>query len=413
MQDAQPTVLFVDDEPGILKSLRRLFMDEEWTILLADSGLAGLEILAAEQVDLVVSDVRMPGMDGVEFLSRVKERFPGVVRVFLSGYAEKESVATALAEGYALQIIPKPWIDDELREIIKNALNQNTDLNSDLDNLSCIIDSLANLPPLPEIYLELKGCMADRTNFTLDHVVDIIRRDMALSADLLHWANSALFGQRRKVDTVKRAVMLLGIDIIESLVLSESISRALSTLSARSSSFDAPGLQRHSMSCAILSRLIISSTQDNAKFADQVFIAGLLHDIGLLAVASLFNEQYARIDELIRHKKQSLVDAEWQILQTSHAEIGALLSERWSLPPFLVNVIRNHHEPLKALQDRELTIIVSAADLLASRFGYGVDYEQQEPEFTQELLDYLQLTPQRLEQLRQGLEDNLGVNEPQ
>ncbi|MBN2793700.1 MAG: HDOD domain-containing protein [Desulfuromonadales bacterium] len=411
MTDVQPTVLFVDDEPGILKSLRRLFVDEEWHILLADSGAAGLEILAGEKVDLIVSDVRMPGMDGIEFFSQVKKRYPAIIRIFLSGYAERESVASALAEGYALQILPKPWNDDELREVIKNALNQSPLLPCIQNGLPRIIDSLANLPPLPEVYLKLKNCLADRENFTVDQVVEIIRHDMALSADLLRWSNSALFGQRRKVDTVKRAVMLLGIDIVESLVLSESISRTLGATAAGSKMFDAPKLQRHSMSCAILARLLVSPTiQDAARVADQTFIAGLLHDIGLLAEITLFHEQFALVEGLLKHKKLSLVEAERQILQTSHAEIGALLSERWSLPPFLVNVIRWHHQPLEAPQDKELAIIVATADLLVNRFGNGIESGQQVPEFEQELLDHCQLTPQRLDQLRQDLDRNLDTN---
>jgi HD-like signal output (HDOD) protein/CheY-like chemotaxis protein len=412
MANALPTVLFVDDEPGILKSLRRLFMDEEWQILLAGSGAAGLEILAKQKVDLVVSDVRMPEMDGIEFLSRVKERYPEITRIFLSGYAEKESVASALAKGYALQILPKPWDDDELREIIKNALKQSPLLPSIPNSLFWIIDSLANLPPLPQVYLELKNCLADRESFTLDQVVEIIRHDMALSADLLRWSNSALFGQRRKVDTVKRAVMLLGIDIVESLVLSESVSRTLGSTAANSKLFDAPKLQRHAMSCAILARLLVSpTTQDAARVADQTFIAGLLHDIGLLAEITLFHEQFAQVEELVKRQKLSLVEAELQILQTSHAEIGALLSERWSLPPFLVNVIRWHHQPLEAPQERELAIIVATANLLANRFGYGIESGQQVPEFEQELFDHCQLTPQRLEQLRQDLDQNLSTND--
>ena len=412
MLDLQPTILFVDDEPGILKALRRLFIDEEWRILSAESGSAGLEILAAERVDLVVSDVRMPEMDGVEFLSQVKQLYPWIVRIFLSGYAEHECIAKALAEGTALQILPKPWNDEELYEVIKNALDKCPSLQPGLSGLSSVIDSLSNLPPLPEVYHELKRCLTDRENYTIDQVVEIIRRDIALSADLLRWANSALFGQRRQIDTVKRAVMLLGIDIVESLVLSEAVSRALGGALERNKTFDAPRLQRHSMSCAILARLLVGPvTQSAAEAADKAFIAGLLHDIGLLVEVSLFNEQYARINDLITHQKLPLVEAENQVLKTSHAEIGAVLCERWSLPQFLVNAIRWHHEPLNASQDREMAFIVSTADLLANRFGSSLENELQVPEFEQQLFDHFQLTPQRLEQLHEDLKNNLEAKD--
>jgi HD-like signal output (HDOD) protein len=412
MSDAQPTVLFVDDEPGILKSLRRLFIDEKWRILLADSGAAGLKILSAERVDLVVSDFRMPEMDGVEFLAQVKDLYPETTRIFLSGYADKESVTKALAEGYALQILPKPWDDDELGEVLRKALDKSQSLQPSSGSLTSVIDSLSNLPPLPKIYLELKRCLADRENFTIDQVVEIIRRDMSLAVDLLRWANSALFGQRRKVDTVKRAVMLLGVDIVETLILSESVSRSLNRAAAQSKAFDASGLQRHSMSCAILARLLVPPSMPNgADLADQAFIAGLLHDIGFLAEARLFHAQFERIDELIKQQNLSLVEAELQVLQTSHAEIGAILSERWSLPSFLVNVIRWHHEPFRATEDIDLTMIIASADLLANRFGHGLQYAQQLPDFEPDLLERCQLTPQRLEMLAQALADNLAENE--
>jgi len=124
MVEAQPRVLFVDDEPGILKSLRRLFVDEDWEIFLAESAAEGLDILAQHSIALVVSDVRMPEMDGIQFLFLEKERFPAVSRIFLSGHAEKESITVALSEGCAQQRLPKPSNYDELREVVKNILEE-------------------------------------------------------------------------------------------------------------------------------------------------------------------------------------------------------------------------------------------------------------------------------------------------
>ncbi len=406
-----PTILFVDDESGILKSLRRLFMEEDWQILLADSGKRGLEILAEEEVDLVVSDVRMPQMDGIAFLRQVKEFYPDILRIFLSGYAEKESVAAALAEGCALQILPKPWVDEELREVIKGALEQRFSQGVECGSLPGLLNSLANLPPLPRVYHEIRECLADRSNYTIDQIDEIIRRDMALSINLLHWANSALFGQRRQVDSTKRAIMLLGIDIVESLVLSEAIARSLNSLAGQIKGFDSDGLQRHSISCAVLARLLATELKPgDAIFIDRAFICGLLHDIGLLAEAGLINGRFRDVDQTAKRQGLSLVEAEQLVLRTTHPEIGAILAERWSLPSPLVTAIRWHHQPLEAPADGELSAVVAAADRLASRFGLGISFDPAPPTYEQELFDRFQLTPQRIEELQLALVRNLEGN---
>ncbi|MEW6500766.1 MAG: response regulator [Thermodesulfobacteriota bacterium] len=132
-------VLFVDDEPNVLRALERLFMDEEYTILQAPSGEEGLRLLEEnEPISLVVSDYRMPGMNGVEFLRTVYERWPETVRIVLSGYADTAAVVEAINEGHIYKFIPKPWNDDELRVTIAKAVEvyylrrENTHLTEEL-----------------------------------------------------------------------------------------------------------------------------------------------------------------------------------------------------------------------------------------------------------------------------------------
>ena len=115
-------ILCVDDETSILKALKRLFLDNDYEILTAVSGLEGLEILENDHpVHVVVSDYRMPGMNGVDFLREVCRRWPETVRIVLSGYADTASVVSAINEGEIYKFIPKPWNDDELKVTIANA----------------------------------------------------------------------------------------------------------------------------------------------------------------------------------------------------------------------------------------------------------------------------------------------------
>jgi response regulator RpfG family c-di-GMP phosphodiesterase len=122
LEGAPLTLLFVDDEINILNALRRLFRPHGYRILIADSGAKGLEILAQESVDLVISDMRMPVMDGARFLAQVKVRSPGSVRILLTGYADMESTIAAINQGEIYRYITKPWEDEEVVALVAGAL---------------------------------------------------------------------------------------------------------------------------------------------------------------------------------------------------------------------------------------------------------------------------------------------------
>lgn len=119
-------ILCVDDEPNVLNALKRLFLDENFSILTASSAQDGLGILEQEDVQIVVSDYRMPNMNGVEFLREVYKRWPDTVRIVLSGYADASSIVAAINEGRIYKFIPKPWNDDDLLVTIKNAIERYT-----------------------------------------------------------------------------------------------------------------------------------------------------------------------------------------------------------------------------------------------------------------------------------------------
>lgn len=117
-------LLFVDDEPNILKSLKRLFRSAEYNILLAENGEEGLRILNQTAIDLVISDMRMPQMDGAEFLSRVAESWPSTIRILLTGYSDLDSTIVAVNQGKIYSYCSKPWEDNELKILVNNALEK-------------------------------------------------------------------------------------------------------------------------------------------------------------------------------------------------------------------------------------------------------------------------------------------------
>ncbi|RLK50148.1 PAS domain S-box-containing protein/diguanylate cyclase (GGDEF)-like protein [Alkalispirillum mobile] len=125
--ERRPTVLLVDDEPNVLKALRRVLTPEGYRILIAGSGEQALEVLALEQVEVLITDQRMPGMSGTELLSRVRRLYPDTLRIVLSGYAELESLTDAINQGAIYKYLTKPWEDDDLRALLREALRERVD----------------------------------------------------------------------------------------------------------------------------------------------------------------------------------------------------------------------------------------------------------------------------------------------
>ena len=145
--EEKETILFVDDEENILRSLRRLFHREGYHILLAKSGRKGLELLQEHPVDLVVSDVRMPEMNGVEFLNRVRKTHPEVACMVLSGYAERKAVSRIFSEINIQEMVAKPWDDSELKQTIRDLLNRKETQKDFSPGLYELINSFEALPP--------------------------------------------------------------------------------------------------------------------------------------------------------------------------------------------------------------------------------------------------------------------------
>lgn len=193
---SEKTVLFVDDEEPIVRSLQRALRREPYRILTATSGAQGLEILETQTVQLVVSDQRMPGMTGSEFLKIVSERYPDAVRVILSGYAEAHVIVDAINGGGVYRFLAKPWDDAELKMQIRQCLEHH-DLREDNQRLSALTQR--QIQDLENLNLRLESAMASRT------------RSLAFAQEVL--------------EALPRAV--LGISCEQELVLSNAAAREM------------------------------------------------------------------------------------------------------------------------------------------------------------------------------------------
>ncbi len=161
MSESTPaTLLFVDDEPSILSSLKRLFRPHGYRIFTAEGGAAGLEILEQEHVDLVISDMRMPEMDGARFLEQARLRWPETLRILLTGYADIESTIAAINQGQIYRYINKPWDDNEIVLIVREALERRR-LEQENSRLNSVVE--AQNAELRELNAGLEQKVAERT----------------------------------------------------------------------------------------------------------------------------------------------------------------------------------------------------------------------------------------------------------
>lgn len=204
--EAPATVLFVDDEPSILSALRRLFRPQGYKVLMAESGAAGLALLEAEPVDLVVSDMRMPEMDGAQFLEKVRERWPDVVRILLTGYADISSTIAAINRGEIHRYIAKPWDDQNMLLSVRDGLNRKRleQQNRDLQALTrAQNDELQKLNTGLEARVKARTQEIEQVNDMLQQAYAELHENFLLSinvfAGLLELRDDRMAGYSRQV----------------------------------------------------------------------------------------------------------------------------------------------------------------------------------------------------------------------
>jgi HD-like signal output (HDOD) protein len=327
-------VMFVDDEAHVLAALRRSLhhLKKQWRMRFASSAAEALEQLQETPADVVVSDMRMPGMNGQVFLCHVRDRWPGAIRVVLSGQTELESALASVDVSH--RFLDKPCGPDVLEETVQRLLVIRERIGS--PRVREFVGAIGSLPSTPSVIAELNSALLD-PQVTNHAVVAILERDPAVTAKLLQLANSALLGIDEPVNDVATAVDCLGIAAVRDLATATAAFSALSPSSPDLSSFTEQ-LESHSLRVALLAAEIAG--EDVAK---QAFAAGMLHDIGQLIVAANAPEQWAEINTLVA-TGIARPTAELSVLGVTHAEIGSYLLALWGLPGSLYEAVAWHHD---------------------------------------------------------------------
>jgi len=361
-------IIFVDDEARVLDGIRRFLypMREEWHLRFAGSGSQALEIMSRNSFDVIVTDVRMPGMDGTELLAHVRDLHPGMVRIVLSGQSDRDLTLKAAVSAH--QYLSKPCDAESLKLTIMRAVALRSTFTD--PSLQALVSGAGTLPSIPSLYVELLDRLQDPEGCPQD-VANIIARDPAMTAKILQLSNSAFFGLRRRISDPRDAVLYLGLDTLKSLALSV---KAFSQFPVRPlSRFSIEDLGRHTMLTGILARKIAIAEGFPRQEVEDSFMAGLLHDIGKLVLVTAAPERYEKAMRYAEIAGIPRRDAEQKVFGTTHSEIGTYLLWLWGLPDSVVEAVAYHHAP-GACPARRLGALtaVHAADVLAHEKGHRV-----------------------------------------
>jgi putative nucleotidyltransferase with HDIG domain len=333
-------ILFVDDDRNVLEGLQRMLrvLRNEWEMYFALSGPEALAIMAARPIDVIVADMRMPGMNGVELLTEVMRRHPGTIRIILSGHADQDLIMKSVRVTH--QYLSKPCDAETLKITVMRAVQLRALLAE--ESLKNLVSQTDSLPSLPTLYFELAREL-ESPEVSIKRVSQIIAQDPAMTAKILQLANSAFFGLRRQVSDSSQAVFYLGVDRIQHLFLFIHLFSHFDPSACGGFSID--DLWKHSVATAVVAKRIAHSERADKKTMEAAFTAGLLHDIGKLMLASQHPHRYRKVMVYAKEHEVPFWEAERELMGASHAEVGAYLLGLWALPDPIVEAVAFHHQP--------------------------------------------------------------------
>jgi response regulator RpfG family c-di-GMP phosphodiesterase len=311
-------ILFVDDEIKILKGLQRMLrpMRKEWDTYFLTSGEDALIFLAKQHVDVVVSDIRMPGINGVQFLIKVKKKYPGIVRIILSGFSEQEIILKSVRPAH--QYLSKPCDPDTLKHRVSRACS----LRDLLENqeLKQAITKIDVMPSLPHLYEQIMDELQSPAP-SIQRIGEIISQDPGMTMKILQLVNSAFFGIPCRISNPAQAITMLGLDLVKALILSSEIFSSFK----KQNSLNINKLWNHSLASAVIGKEIAKIANLEKIEVEDSFLACLLHDIGKAVLCTKFPELYKKVNKLKDNEGLSTTKVEQLVFGATHADVGAYL----------------------------------------------------------------------------------------
>lgn len=340
MSDTPLNVLFVDDETRVLDGLRRQYhkMRHEWNMEFVSSGAAALELLKTFKADVVVSDMRMPEMNGAQLLQIVKQRWPKIIRLILSGQTDAGELISYI--GAVHQYIQKPCEPSDLSRAISRSQTLARQLAA--PQLQSAVASLQSLPVLNDTYQAFVRVVEDES-CELKDVRSIVERDIGLSTKLLQLVNSAFFGLPRRVTTVQDAIVLLGIYNLKALVVTSSIVDALSDNDQSAALISE--LWRASTDIGALAGRLASKNGAPAVVRDSALLAGSLSLVGRAVLSHFWPDDVMNLSKQAREASEPQHELEAQAFGAPQHVVGAYALGLWAFEDSVVEAVANQLTP--------------------------------------------------------------------
>ncbi len=346
LQSEMRKILFVDNDKKVIQKLKKQLypMRFEWEIAFVRTGEPALGLMENSPVDVVVSDLNLPDMDGVKFFDTVMKLYPGTVRIIHSDNTNK------MLAMESVKCVHQFLLKQSNAETIKYTIERTCKLQELLNNkkLTNMVSGIRNLPSLPKLY-DLITKEMKSSDPSIVKVGNLISQDISLSAKLIQLVNSAFYSLPRRIIDPQQATIYLGTEIVKAIVLTNHIFSSFSD-EADLLGFSIAGMWRHSMMVGILAAEIARTESAESSEVEEALIAGMLHDIGKLILLKIPGK-YKEVEGFVDYTGSDTVDAEYAVVKTSHAELGAYLLGLWGIPDNLVEIVAFHHRPSTLIEN--------------------------------------------------------------
>lgn len=328
-------LLLVDDERMILNGLKRALFGTGWKIFTAEGGEEALQFLEDHEVDLIISDMLMPKMNGAELLEEVSKRHPGIIRASLSGYSDPD--VTIKGGFFAHQAFMKPCDPsvikaevqriEEILELFPDRVIQNA------------IGTITSLPVAPKLFFDVKRTLMD-PNASMHDVAKLISEEPAMCAKIIQISNNAIFRGRKEIKSISEAITRLGGQVVTNIIAMLEVY----SVSMNEPSKPLEKIQSHSLKVAKL-----ASTLVEPDLKDTTFLVGILHRIGEYVRMKIAPDLMSAFLNP-RTKGNDKSHLEHYLFKTKSEQLGGYLLHFWGFPLPIIEGVLNHDDPEKLME---------------------------------------------------------------
>ena len=352
-------ILFVDDDQNALDGFRTMMhvKRKEWGCKFALNAEEGLKLVTNETFDVVISDMRMPGMDGNDFLKEVAKLQPGAIRMIFSGYSEMEALFKSAK--YAHQFLSKPSSAEKVISTIQRALELDYILTN--SKIRDVVTQLESLPAIQDLYIRISREL-ECAEPNLKHVAKLVEGDLGISTTLLKVVNSSFFGFYERIISPGHAAVLLGVEALKGLILGVQLLDKIDLSNIPNYSINK--LWGHCLQTGYFAKVIAASEGQEREFVESCFVCGILHDVGKLVLVTQMADAYRPLLESAREKGGPIIDFEMREMEVSHVEIGAYLLGLWGFQADVVGGVYGHHHPDRCGKGLTPALVVHVANSL-------------------------------------------------